>query len=81
MFGLEDRQKKTGKSVEFDLEKDVKNSEKSFQLKKRIESRVNLLKGFLQAGEEKKEFEQVGSLLYGYLALLKVIERIIAKKK
>lgn len=81
MFGLEDQKKKPAQVVEFDLEKEVKDPEKCLKLKKRVENRVTILKGFLQAGGEKKEFEKIGALLYGYLALLKVVERIVAKKK
>lgn len=81
MFGLEDQKKSADQPIEFDLEKELRDPERCFKIKKQVEKRVQSLKSLLQSGIEKSEFEQIGALLYGYAALLKVVERILSKKK
>jgi len=80
MFGLEKQKKK--KPIEefsFDLEKDLKISKNSKELKKRIEDRIQKIKEALRGGENKDDFDKFGSLLHGYTSLLKVMVRISPK--
>jgi hypothetical protein len=81
MFGLEDQNKKKQEPFVFDFEHDMKDPEKCQKLKNLIDERVQKIKTSLSAGEENKEdLNAWGSLLQGYLGLLKVMARCIAKK-
>ncbi len=76
MFGLENQKKK--KKLEpfvFELEKELKVSKKHQEIKKDVEGKVQKLKEFLRDGENKEDYDSLGSLLYGYSALLKVFSR------
>lgn len=80
MFGLENQKKK--KKLEpfvFELEKELKVSKKHQEIKKDIEAKVQKLKEFLRDGENKEDYDSLGSLLYGYSALLKVFSRFQAR--
>lgn len=81
MFGLEN-QKKKNKEDEFlfDLEEEVKVRSKYNELKKKLEDRVQQIKGILRSGEAKEDFDQFGSLLQGYTALQKVMGRMTPKR-
>lgn len=82
MFGLE-KQKK-GKKEDlfiFDLEKDLMDRQRSLELKKKIESRVQAIKEALRSGDTKVEFETLGILLHGYASLVKVFGRVGLEKK
>ena len=79
MFGLEDQKKKKADDFIFELEKELKNSKKHQELKKRVESRIQQVKEILRSGENKEEFDQFGQLLHGYTSLLKVMARYGAK--
>lgn len=81
MFGLENQKKDKKTTFVFDLEKDLNNSTFSNELKKRIESRVQLIKELLRSGDEKVEFEKLGILLHGYAASVKVFGRVGLEKK
>lgn len=76
MFDL-NKQKKKGAvpEYEFDVEKDFKDPSKKKALKEQINTRVQQLKGALRQGDNKEFFDQAQTLLHGYLALQKVLER------
>lgn len=80
MFGMgSDKKKKKVATVTFDLEEDLKDPGKLRAMKEQIEERVAQLKGMLRQGEDKKSFDQTQTLLHGYLALQKVIQRVNRK--
>ena len=71
MFGLEKGKKKEFKF--FDLEKDLESTTKSQDLRKKAEEHVQELKGLIRKGADSKEFEELGILLHGYSALMKIL--------
>ncbi len=73
MFGLEKGKKKEFKF--FDLEKDLESPKKSKDLMKKVEKHVQDLKNQIRKGADSKEFEQLGVLLHGYSALMKILTR------
>ncbi|MGK5594188.1 MAG: DUF5398 family protein [Parachlamydiaceae bacterium] len=80
MFGLENQKKK--KKTEpfvFDLEKELLDSGKHKEIKKKIESRMQAIKEILRSGENKEEFDKMGILLHAYASLFKVISRFNPK--
>ncbi|MCB1107522.1 MAG: DUF5398 family protein [Chlamydiia bacterium] len=78
MFGLE--KGKEPKRFEFDLEKDLKSSDKE---KKRvlgiIDAQTNELKTTLREGTASENFDKCGVLLQAYGALKRVVERTTRK--
>ncbi len=80
MFGLEDQKKKKKNEFIFDLEIDLKDPKKLQETKNLIEERIQKLKTYLRAGEDKELFNQLGTLLLGYTSLLKVLTRAVTKK-
>ncbi len=80
MFGLGGQKKKKGQEVHFDLEEDLKDPIKLRALKEKIDARSKQLKDQLRQGENKKVFDQAQTLLHGYLAVQKVLERVNRKK-
>lgn len=80
MFGMgSDKKKKKVAEVTFDLEQDLKDPGKLRAMKEQVEERIAQLKGMLRQGEDKKSFDQTQTLLHGYLALQKVIQRVNRK--
>lgn len=80
MFGMEStKKKKKGAEFSFDLENDLKDPGKLRAFKEKVEARIQQLKILLRQGEDKKTFDQVQTLLHGYLAVQKVIQRINRK--
>lgn len=80
MFGMEsDKKKKKVADYSFDMEEDLKDPGKLRAIKQQIEERVSQLKTMLRQGEDKKSFDQTQTLLHGYLALQKVIQRVNRK--
>lgn len=79
MFGLENHKKKKQDEFFFDLEIELKARSKYNELKKKIEDRVQRVKGIMRSGEAKEDFDQFGSLLQGYTSLQKVMSRITPK--
>ncbi len=78
MFGMEKKGKKKGKTEvwEFDLEKQLANPAEKKKQKETLDQRVLQLKTILRQGEDKKTFDDAQTLLHGYLAMQKVIQRI-----
>lgn len=79
MYGLENQKKKKAEEFIFELEKELKRTKKHAELKERIEDRVQICKNYLRSGESKEDFDKVGAILYGYVALLKVMSRFAPK--
>jgi hypothetical protein len=81
MFGMDSgkKKKKGGADYTFDLEQDLKDAGKLRATKEQVEERINQLKGMLRHGEDKKVFDQIQTLLHGYLAVQKVIQRVNRK--
>ena len=80
MFGMESgKKKKKIADYSFDLEQDLKDPGKLRAMKEQVEERVSRLKGMLRQGEDKKSFDQIQTLLHGYLAVQKVIQRVNRK--
>jgi len=76
MFGL-DKQKQPP-LAQFDLESDLQqHPEKALELKSNIEKQVQELKTRLREGTSSKHFDELGAILHAYLAMQKVVERII----
>ncbi len=80
MFGMKG-EKKTAKVADymFDLENDLKDPGKLRALKEQVEERIQQLKKMLRQGEDKQAFDQTQTLLHGYLAVQKVIQRVNRK--
>ena len=78
MYGME----KKGKApFEFDLEKDLKqNPSRGKDLLKGVEERMHELKGLLRQGAASADFDKYGTLLHGYAALQKVLNKLSHKK-
>lgn len=82
MFGLEDQKKKKksdSKDFEYDLERELNQLKLHKELKVKIEGRIQKLKSILRAGEDKGNFDQIGTVLHGYTSLLKVMSRFTPK--
>lgn len=80
MFGMEStKKKKKATDYSFDLENELKDPGKLRALKEKVEARIQQLKALLRTGEDKKTFDQAQTLLHGYLAVQKVIQRINRK--
>ncbi|HAB99338.1 MAG TPA: needle chaperone SctE [Parachlamydiales bacterium] len=76
MFGLE---KKEPEKFTFDLEKIVKESPKrKAEMLAKIGAHIQELKNMLREGANEKDFEKLGVLLNGYMALQKVLNKITA---
>ncbi len=71
MFGLKKEEKKP--LFEFDLEKELKDDKKQKTLMQKAEKQVLEIKGALRKGTDQEAFENLGLLLHGYSALLKII--------
>ena len=74
MFGLE---KKPKNFFEFDLEKEIKKDAKyAKKIKEGVEARIHELKADLRKGSGSEDFDNIGTLLHGYVAMQKVVGRI-----
>lgn len=80
MFGMQsDKQKSKIADFAFDLEKDLKDPAKLREVKQQVEESINQLKSMLRHGEDKKSFDQAQTLLHGFLAMQRVIQRVNRK--
>lgn len=78
MFGLK---KEPNEPFAFDLEIDLKkNPEHAKETIKTIEERISLLKNLLREGAETDDFDDYGVLLHAYVALQKVLNKVLEKK-
>lgn len=79
MFGMEKKSKKKKGAVEdwdFDLEKQLENPTEMRKVKNQTEQRIQQLKNLLRQGEDKGTFDNAQTLLHGYLAVQKVLQRL-----
>lgn len=78
MFGLE---KEPKEPFLFDLEEDLKKDPaKAKAMMQEIETRIAEIKNLLRQGAETEDFDQYGILLHGYVALKKVLTRMLESK-
>lgn len=78
MYGLE---KNTKPAFEMDLEKDLKkNPHKAKELVHSVETKIQEVKSALRSGSKGPELDALGTLLNGYTALLKILNRLTTKK-
>ncbi len=78
MFGLENKDNSNGEFI-FDLEKELSDRKKHEELKKHIQGQVLKIKEILRTGGNKESYDKFGQLLYGYIAILKVMSRVNSK--
>ncbi|MFN0065321.1 MAG: DUF5398 family protein [Chlamydiales bacterium] len=76
---MESGKKKKVEEMSFDLEKDMKDPGKLRAMKEQVEERIQQLKTLLREGKDKKMFDQAQTLLHGYLAVQKVMQRVNKK--
>ncbi|MCB1115796.1 MAG: DUF5398 family protein [Chlamydiia bacterium] len=81
MFGLEkEKDKKGPQRFEFDLEKELKTSDKEAKkVLDQIEAQTNQLKATLREGTASENFDKCGVLLQAYAALKRVVNRTTKK--
>ncbi len=80
MFGMQsDKKKNKVADYSFDLEEDLKDPGKLRAMKEQVEVRISELKKMLREGKDQKSFDQTQTLLHGYLALQKVMQRVNRK--
>ncbi len=82
MFGMDRKGKKKKGAVEdweFDLEKQLANPAEVRKIKDQAEQRIQQLKNVLRQGENKQTFDNAQTLLHGYLAVQKIIQRVERK--
>ena len=73
MYGLE---KKEHERFLFDLEKEIKEKPaKAKDILEKAEKRIHDIKKILREGANEKEFDKLGVLLNGYVALQNVIKK------
>lgn len=78
MYGLEKGKKAT---FEMDLEKELKKDpSKVRSLLKKLEERIQEIKGHLRQGSKGVDFDNLGILLNGYTAMQKVLHKFLPKK-
>ena len=74
MYGLE---KKPKERADFELEKQIKgNPAKAKDLIEKAEQRTQEIKKLLREGSNEKDFDRLGILLHGYVALQKVLKKV-----
>ena len=79
MFGMESGKKKKMADFTFDLEADLRDPGKLRAYNEQVEARVAQLKEMLRSGGDQTEFDKVQTLLHGYLAVQKVMQRVNRK--
>ena len=78
MFGLE---KKPKAPFEFALEEEIKaDPSKKTVLLAEVDASIQDIKSILRQGTESQYFDDYGTLLHGYSALQKVLNKISTKK-
>ena len=79
MYGLE---KKPTALLEFDLEKDLKKDPNKIpELQKKLEARIQEIKGPLREGSKGPDLDKLGTLLHAYTALQRVLEEFLTKNR
>jgi hypothetical protein len=59
---------------QFDLEKEMKEPKKRAQIQEKCETRIQELKTLIRQGTNPSEFDTIGHLLHGYVALEKLLK-------
>lgn len=62
------------------MEKELKDKKKFEALKVKVRQKMQAVKNVLRTGENQDDFTKLGTVLHGYVALLKVAERAGTKK-
>ncbi|MEL7431665.1 MAG: DUF5398 family protein [Chlamydiota bacterium] len=76
MFGLEEKEKKFEK-FQFDLEVEMKeNPARAQEILDLCEARIKKIKSILKTGAHPDSFDDLGVLIHGYKALMRVIKKI-----
>lgn len=75
MFGLSSGSGKKSGEFFFDVELEAKDPVKGKALKDKVAARIKEIKARLRSGQEKTDFDLLGTLLHGYNALQKVLAR------
>ncbi len=79
MFGLGKR-KGSGDFL-FDLEMEIIDKGSASALRKEIQTKIQEVKALLRTGHQQDEYDQLGILLFGYTAVIKILDRIESKIK
>lgn len=81
MFGLGGAsEKKKKEELFFDLEMELKDPVKMKAMVKKIEERIQKIKGFMRSGGDQEAFNRYNILLQAYNGVLKILSRIKTKK-
>jgi len=75
MFEMNANKKTPLPEYEYDMEVDLKDPTKLRAMKEKVETRIHQLKELLRDGGDKQLFDQSQTLLHGYLAMQKVMQR------
>lgn len=79
MFGLEqESNNKDPKKFKFDIEMDLSNVNKRREFREQVLGRINRIQNMLREGAEQEKVDQLGTLLYGYLGMLKTVDTVEA---
>ncbi|MCH9617365.1 MAG: hypothetical protein SP4CHLAM5_09690 [Chlamydiia bacterium] len=83
MFGMnkKGKDKEPKPFFEFPLQKDIQNPDKLKEMMESAEKQILHLKKAIQTGAKPEEYEQLGTLLHAYSALLKVFNAVPTKNK
>lgn len=78
MFGMEEQTRKAKVSgYTYEIEKELQNTKLRTAIFEKCESRLAALKNVAQGGADKEAYAQFSLLLQGYLALKKVITKVV----
>ena len=79
MFGLEkESDSQDPKNFKFDIEMDLQNVNKRREFREHVLNQISKIQTMLRKGAEQKKVDQLGTLLYGYLGMLKTVDSVEA---
>ena len=83
MFGLNKKKDddKPKPFFTFPLEEEIGDPKKSEEMLKNVETKISALKKLIKEGASPEEYENLGMLLHGYSALLKILSLTPNKTK
>lgn len=73
MLGSNKKDKDSKPFFEFPLEQDLKDETKTTKMIENVENQIKAIKKVVKEGSKPEEFENLGVLLHGYSALLKIL--------
>lgn len=79
MFGLDKGKGSDESEFLFDLEREVEDVERYKEIVNTIDQRTSVIKELLRKGEKKEAFAKLAMILQGYVAVLKVLSRVVSK--